>query len=280
MTKKTRYSDNLEKLIYEFEIASLDLDIDDLKAKLNTILNGYTCITKKIESHYAYRARINNGSEFFDKVDDLWYPPKEKIYKLGRLNRTHQSIFYISASHETAILEVRPKIGDLVTLLRVKLKDPMIFPHVMELGVAETQSQHGLNISFPLLEQTNIKNIFRNKEEIRKNLLIRSCIAKLMMQIAPHGQEEHYKKSISIAETLMNSSQIDGVLYPSIAGDGSRKGGGTNMALKPHCADKLFIPDHAWMAVVEDTYETYGYVMRCLKNVSKIENGHFVWCEA
>jgi hypothetical protein len=150
----------------------------------------------------------------------------------------------------------------------------------MELGVAETQSQHGLGISTPLLEWANTKGIFQNQEEARKNTLVRSCIARLMMKVIPNGKEQNYKKSVAIAETLMASPYIDGVLYPSIAGDGSRKGGGMNMAIKPDSADNLFIPDHAWISVVEDRYETHGYVMRCIKNVSKIENGRLFWNNA
>lgn len=101
-----------------------------------------------------------------------------------------------------------------------------------------------------------------------------------MMEIIPSGKEPHYKKSVAIAETLMDSPYIDGVLYPSIAGDGSRNGGGMNMAIKPDSADSLFIPDHAWVSVVEDRYETHGYVMRCIKNVLKIENGRLFWNNA
>ncbi|HEX5276373.1 MAG TPA: RES domain-containing protein [Fluviicoccus sp.] len=280
MTKKEKHAEDLEKLIYEFEGASLDLDIETLKQKLSLLLNGYTCITKRMESHYAFRARINIGSDFFEKTDELWYPPKENIQKPGRLNRINKSIFYISASHDTATLEVRPKVGDLVTILRVKLKDSARLPHVMELGIAETQSQHGLEITMPLLEQTNMKGIFLNKEEIRKNLLIRSCISRLMMKVIPGGQEDQYKKSVAIAEILMESPDIDGVLYPSIAGDGSRGGGGMNMAIKPESADELFVPDHAWVSVVENTYEEHGYIMRCVKNVLKIESGSFVWGSA
>lgn len=280
MIKKRKYADELEKLIHDFEGASLDLDIDTIKQKLHVLLNGHACITRRMESHYAFRARINKGSEFFNKTEELWYPPRELIHKLGRLNREHQPVFYISASHETATLEIRPKIGDFVTILRVKLKDTNKLPHVMELGMAETQSQHGLGISIPLLEQTNMKSIFHDQEKARKNLIIRSCIARLMMKIIPNGQEAHYKKSVAIAETLMKSSNIDGVLYPSIAGDGSRKGGGMNLAIKPDSADNLFVPDHAWVSVVEDTYQTHGYVMRCIQNVSKIEDGYLVWGKA
>jgi hypothetical protein len=280
MANRIKYSDNLKKLIRDFEYGSLDLDIDVIKHKLNVMLSGYTCITRRMESHYAFRARINEGAELFSKAEELWYPPKEFIRKMGRLNRAHEPIFYISASHETATLEVRPNVGDHVTILRVKLNDAQKLPHVMELGVTESQPQHGLEVSTPLPEWANTKGIFHSQEEARKNMLIRSCIARLMMKVVPDGKEQRYKKSIAIAETLMASPYIDGVLYPSIAGDGSRKGGGMNMAIKPDSADNLFLPDHAWVSVVEARYETHGYIMRCIKNISKIENGHLLWNNA
>lgn len=164
MTNKIKYSDNLTKLIRDFESASLDLDIEVIKQKLNVMLSGYTCITRQMKSHYAFRARINTRTELFSRTEQLWYPPKELIHKMGRLNNAHEPIFYISASHETATLEVRPNIGDYVTILRVKLNDAQRLPHVMELGVTETQSQHGLGISTPFLEWVNTKGILHNQK--------------------------------------------------------------------------------------------------------------------
>ncbi|MCI0557884.1 MAG: hypothetical protein MN733_05270 [Nitrososphaera sp.] len=59
-------------------------------------------------------------------------------------------------SHGTAILEMRPKVGDRFVVLQLKLKDEVNMPHVMELGVAEKASQHGLATSVHLLEQTPV----------------------------------------------------------------------------------------------------------------------------
>lgn len=228
MNKIHSYSENLKELIQKFENTSVDLGTDVLKENLRKLLKGYACLTRKMESSYAFRARINSGNKLFKEVKDLWYPPKELIRKPGRLNREGQPIFYVSAFHDIATLEVQPKIGDCVTILRLKLKDAKRLPHVMELGVAETQSQYNLSRSFQILENTTMRNIFNDESEIRNNSLIRSFIAKLLMQIVKKGNKAHYRKTVALSEILMCSSEIDGVLYPSIAGDGSRKGGGMN----------------------------------------------------
>lgn len=268
---------DLKSLIEEFMSLSADSSIELIKDKVNILLNGYACMTRRMESHYAFRARINNGSSYFDRVSDLWYPPGSVVKKWGRLNRPGQSIFYISASHEIATLEVRPKVGDMITMLRVKLKESSHLPHVMELGMAETVSQYGLSANVQLLENSKLRGVFAGLEDIEKNLKIRSMLASFMMQIVPPGQEYDYKKSVAIVEHLMLANHIDGVLFPSIAGDGSRKGGGMNMAIKPASADKLFVADHAWTAIVEDTYDTHGYVMKCIKNAKEIHGRIIDW---
>lgn len=267
----------LEERIQEFEELDINCSIEEIKLVLNKVMLGYKCLTRVMDSSYAFRARINPNGENFREVSELWYPPKEKVKTQGRLNKAGESIFYISASSDIATLEIRPEIGDVITILGVKLKDFSKKPHVMELGLAETASQYGINNDIHLIENTNLKETFKDDEQIKKNLIIRGFLMRNFTKIVSIGQEKEFSKSIAIAEILMESEKIHGILYPSIAGDGSRKGGGMNMAIKTKYTDELFMSDHVWTAVVEEKYEKYGYVMRHLQKAKCIKEGSIIW---
>lgn len=278
--RKTITIVELQELIDRFEALPIQSPIKVIKEELNLVLNRYTCMTRRMESNFAFRARINEGEAVFTNYKEIWYPPAEKVKTYGRLNRPGQSMFYISASHDTAILEVRPKVGDLVTVLRVKLRNPRTLPHVMEVGVAETSSQYKLGLKVHIFEQTNARNLYSNPHDLEMNLMIRSLLAKYMMKIVPRGNELEFKKTVAIGENQMSSDRVDGLLFPSIAGDGTRKGGGMNMALKPTSADNLFVPDQVWLSRVEDIHGMHSYVMRCINKATVGSNGQIFWQQA
>lgn len=245
-------------------------------------MNGYSCLTRIIETEYAYRARINSSEKFFKNVNQLWYPPSSKIKKYGRLNRPGQSLFYIAASENTAILEMRPQKGDILTILRCKLINSNNKPHVMELGGAEKFSQHKIKSTVNLLENTHGgKSFFESNENIEKNLAIRSFLAREFTRIVDRGEEHKFKITVAIADILMSSNKIDGVEYPSIAGDVEKWKGGMNMALKPSIADRLYQADHCWISKVEETPKERidgNFAMRCIGTAKSISNsGKITW---
>jgi len=267
----------LKKQIYEFQNMGLDTSIEKYKYLLNQIINGYRCITRTIDSEYCFRARINTGNTPFIKTNELHYPPSEFVSSMGRMNRAKASIFYIAASHETATLEIRPSVGDVITVMRYKLKNLLHKPHVMELGVAETNSEHNLGGDVHIIENTNAKRLFKNRDEIDRNILIRNLLSQELMKIITKENQHLYKRTIAIYELLSSADRIDGLEYPSIAGDGSRKYGGTNLALKPKSADLLFEPEYAWMSKVINTHDTFGYEMQCINNSESIIDGTITW---
>lgn len=95
----------------------------------------------------------------------------------------------------------------------------------------------------------------------------------------PPGLEHQFKVSIAIAEVLMECDVIDGVAYPSIAGDGTGSGGGGNMALRPAAADRLFAPEVCWLEEVVRVVEPPGtFEVLIVKRAHAIEpSGKIVW---
>jgi hypothetical protein len=53
-----------------------------------------------------FRARININEKPFERVEDIYLPPKEKLITYGRANRPYNQVFYCASNYELAIFEV------------------------------------------------------------------------------------------------------------------------------------------------------------------------------
>lgn len=66
-----------------------------------------------------YRLTINKSVLGFNKriheIDLLKYPPANKVTKYGRCNLPGQSVLYACFGHLTALNEIKPMKGDLIT---------------------------------------------------------------------------------------------------------------------------------------------------------------------
>jgi hypothetical protein len=134
------------------DIRSLDLrniEIDLLKSLISELMKGYVTITQRLSDNAIYRARLFDSDQNIECVSELWYPPIEKVKTLGRLNRVNKNIFYCSENEGTAILELRPRVGDTITVLKCELKDPNVRPYVMQLGMKEIDNPSIKNLRIP-----------------------------------------------------------------------------------------------------------------------------------
>jgi len=76
--------------------------------------------------------------------NDLWWPNPEFVGR-GRCNEANSPVFYCANSDMTAIIEVRPSIGDLLTVVEVSLIDAKQLPLVMTVGVHEFTAKSNPN---------------------------------------------------------------------------------------------------------------------------------------
>lgn len=246
------------------ELDRLTTSFPVIQQHVDAVFLGYSCLTRIVDCKQAWRARKNIGSALFSNTSELWHPKPEYVKDFGRMNQPHKPMFYISASHQTAILEVRANPGDLVTVLEIGLKSETELPHVMEIGVAEKASQYRLPTTVNLLENTAEGQVFLGSE-LKKNLLIRSFLAAEATRIVDAADTHIFKVSAAISDRLTSSVNIDGIEYPSIAGDGTASKGGTNLAIKPAAADRLFQPVGC-------------FVLRVISSVLHPEPGLLVEC--
>lgn len=253
------------------ELKALDLKtspFEEVKRRLVQLAYGYSCLTMHLKARNIFRARKTSKDKWFTHISELWYPPAEKVTQMGRLNHAGQSMLYYSDTMNAALYEMRPSIGEYYTILKCRLKKPNEWPHVMELGIAERTSMIDHPFKHRLLENTNFgRNHFGSGDAIKSNLLIRSFFASELMKVVEPENSHEYKLTVALAEFLLNSDQIDGVCYPSVAGNL-----GTNVAFKPQSADRFFVAESAQVLRVDEDLRPKGYtctIITATKSISE-----------
>src|SRR5215212_8606203 len=112
------------------------IGINDLKVALHDILNAYGCFAKRIDGRILYRAmKHKSGEKTFANVSRI-YPDARYLLKLGRANRERQPIFYLSGDPVIALLEVKPKPGDVISVLACKPRS-RTSPVLVPIGIDE-----------------------------------------------------------------------------------------------------------------------------------------------
>lgn len=96
---------------------------------LNTLDNslpffGHLTNTYQVDSldRITINNRILGSNKRIKEIKFLKYPLKNMVVKYGRCNFPNQSIFYGTTMILTALNEMKPKVGDLITKTKRKLK--------------------------------------------------------------------------------------------------------------------------------------------------------------
>jgi hypothetical protein len=260
---------------------------DYLKRQLRALLKtGYVSRLLNISHPKIYRVRINEGHKLFGNAKQLWWPPPECIKEKGRLNDIGQSIFYCSDSESTAVLEKRPKQGDIITILESELIDPNKQPLVTEVGIHEyTGSFNPKYGGTPPAQDLELKEFTQREGISNTNPILRDYLNHEITKIVDKGNEHEYKTTIAIADILMNepelikngrvvSGVIDGLSYPSIAAQYM----GANIGLRCEAADQLYKPVSCKVCIIEQVKDIAHYDMGEIQTSKSIEtDGTINW---
>jgi hypothetical protein len=220
------------------------VQIDDLKAALDPILRAFGCFAKRIgRGEFIYRAMKHQADEkCFANVSRI-YPDPRFLKRLGRANREHQAIFYLSGDPVVALYEVNVAAGDTVSVLTCRpLGDgPLLVP----MGIDELMRKRGAQIRGDFPESPErMKALLKNDpDNLGKYGLIDTFLTKEFLKNVPDGEEHEYKTSIAIAESLFSfdagpGGPIDGIAYPSLAAEWSH----ANVALLPESFHRNYEP--------------------------------------
>jgi hypothetical protein len=268
-----RSLEDIRGLINEAE--ALDLashTASNLVSRVRAICEGYAWMTHRIEIHAAYRARRITIRP--NRVSDVWYPPAHLVKRIGRANDIGESVLYISNSESTALLEMRPLVGETFAILQMVPADAAVLPHVFDIALAETAGGGDPKVGATMFHQTPLGRAFLGHPENEAKLaLIRSFLVRQFTRIVSHGMEHEYALALAVAK-FHCAPGIDGIWYPSVAG----RLIGTNAALTAEAADRLLRPFACWMIRVEKSLPEKQYLVKCIAKAEHIdEDGHIFW---
>lgn len=213
---------------------------NEIRRRISRMSSGYVSLPCYVGKYGAYRARINEGGEFFKFANQLWYPPAE-VAQGGRFNSVGEPKFYASGCPSTAILEVRPKVGDFVTVLFAAAKNGGWW-EVSHVGSQKLIGRR--SAKFPTLRDNeqliaHLKRIGIEKKWHR----IDATLSKIAgMPINEHNAVWLYRLTRPMG-VMLNGLTPDGLVYPSIAAYSKEM----NFCLTTECADRTLFPAAAWV---------------------------------
>ncbi len=172
----------LDRLLTELSVRSIEESIDfvtrsdlktvsieDLKAALYEMLRAFGSFAMSIKlGAPLFRAMKHNPDEEFFKNVKRIYPDPVFLKKLGRANRDHQAVFYLSGNHVIAFHEIKAKPGDMISLLECRPRNG-VSPIVVPIGIDELMKKHGIKAGGGFPEASlRIRELLKHEE---KNLL-------------------------------------------------------------------------------------------------------------
>ncbi len=253
---------------------------EQLHARVGRIIHQMPFQPRDVLISGLYRARKNDGASF-ENAAELWYPPAAFIKRPGRLNDVGQQRFYAASTPMTSIMELKPMVGDVFTILSAVTHSRAIEKmRVSFLGIERCKSWE--------LEHLTSESFYRHSKQFRaaigeanykKWLLVDDCLSALLAEPVADDEGHKYKPTIALGNLLFACQFMDAVNYPSVATHDL----GINICLSPERADALFTPSEAWMMRVEgvDAHPETGeslYRVRWLRRSSKIAtDGTITW---
>ncbi len=265
------------------------IDDDALERQVRKLLGaGYISRLLQINKAKLYRVRINDGTKLFENTKRLWWPPPECVKSRSRINNVGESVFYGGDSESTCIIETRPEAGDTLTLLEVDLKDPTKLPLITEVGIHQYTGKSNPKYGGTPPELDVSQREFIAHEGLTDTIpLLRDYITEEFLRTVARDNEHEYKITTAIAQILLNEpgivteqgipvndAVIDGISYPSIAGDKL----GVNTAFKTEAVDRLYKPVSCIVYEVKEKKSEVNYIIdRINYSVSIDTDGTIHW---
>lgn len=246
--------------------------IADADKLLRQIIKHFVTQTLVWNFPVLYRARRHSDDRMFTNVSELIYPKNPTTY--GRLNDIGESLFYGATHHDTALMEMRPKVGDEITILESRLINPVSVPKFMEVGVKELMVQQNRNPDFIKQHRKKIDSILATEDNKKRYLLINAFLVKEITKIVSDSETLNYKGTIAIGQFyLKNNGLADGMIYPSI-----NRNGAECIVIKPDSYHKFFRPDRCFKCKVVNIDSEGRPMVFCSDNSTNIdETGKIAW---
>jgi len=195
------------------------------------------------------RARKHaSPNTLFPNIKDLWYPPAN-VVGVGRANLPGEPIFYCATDPATTLYEVKPQLGDWITLVEIEL--------------VKDEINHGI---FGV--DTNDQKLYDELSEFNKgvSLFLRDIFTEKIID-----QSSYYKTAWFVKGFIDN---YDGLAYPSAATDFN----GWNFVFTPAFIDSYSKFSKARVQEIVEMKSEEEFVVKCLFNCDSLDkHADFVW---
>jgi hypothetical protein len=258
-----RRHDRLQKKHFTDVLASItrarNMDVRALSSaevdrRIGLIMDGYHTVVIKAQMSGLYRARKNIDDTPWQSIADLWYPPPSVVLNRGRFNEPGTSAFYACNRATGAIYEIHPQVGDMLTLLIVRSKEPFAELDCAHIGLERSLAPEVGFVPRDRMLRTNprFQAMLRHYGISNKWLALDNFLSEMATTLfSPEEEQDKYKITNAIGRLLMRIPGAHGLNYPSVATNLVS----LNLCLRPEIADQYFKPLEAWMIKIEERAE-------------------------
>jgi hypothetical protein len=223
--------------------------------------------------------RVLGENKRIRDIKYLKYPPADMVSKYGRCNYPHQSVLYSSFLGFTAMNESQPRVGDLITESKWRLKKNQTLVYC---PIFKNQPLHDV-VNIRTLE---INKIFKRKlkeypkfEQEKIDVLVQ-FIADAFTKIVNPNNHYDYIFSSYFSNKIFNDFEngtIEAIYYPSVKERLSFE----NLAIKPDVFDKKYelIEVKDSVCQVDVTNGRGGYFFQGLSDCKSFDyaSGKILW---
>ena len=250
--QRISYSDLRDRINRARTMDAQTLMPASIKARVGMIMDGYHTIVIDAAMNGIYRARKNVGETPFVTTAELWYPPASVVRTRGRFNEIGTPMFYASNRMNGALFEVRPMVGNVITVLVVRTRQTSIVLKSAHIGLERSMAPELGPVERTRMLQDNprFQAMLKEKRINRKWLLVDNFLSDMATNhFSPEDEQSKYRITNAIAQVLFGIPSVEALNYPSVATALNC----LNICLRPEIADKHFIASEAWMIRIEET---------------------------
>jgi len=259
--------DNVDLTTYPYDDDQL---LQMLKeSTFSPIITSFSKVVPNFQRLTINRTLPDNKNETIRDLKLLKYPPSESVTKIGRANLKNQSILYGTFILPTAVFELKPTIGDLVTISVWTLKNTntslVVFPII----------DYNKCSDFQLLKEFD--KALRDLPEGLKDIIISdNCIiAKCFSKFVEKGKSTNYLFSASYADSIFkyNGGEIEAIIYPSVQDPVNS----ANIAIKPQAFDDKYRISEIRECIVI-SHNILGLYLKNIKVTDSLDDkGNIIW---
>ena len=218
-------------------------DLPFLKTYLDN-LSTFSCLThrEKIDSfeRISINSRLFKGEEKrINEIELLKNPPERCVKKYGRANLIKQSVLYGTFDFLTAINEMRPVEGNLLTKSKWKLKSSydLKIATIFNPNITNKPCENLRTLNARINYSKKRKSLDDNSKE-QINIILTNLSDIFAKEVDDNNHYDYYLSSYFANKIFyqFDNSTIDAIIYPSVRQDNLL----SNIVIKPTIFNKNY----------------------------------------